>query len=50
MPQISPLMWLNLMIMFVITFMLMNSMNYFTKLYKYKNKKKYNKNSLKWKW
>nr|QEJ81441.1 ATP synthase F0 subunit 8 [Stenocladius sp. FM17] len=50
MPQMAPMMWLVLMITFMITFLLMNSMNYFSMLYKYKNFKKYNKNTLKWKW
>nr|QEJ81594.1 ATP synthase F0 subunit 8 [Asymmetricata circumdata] len=51
MPQMSPLSWLNLFIYFILIFMIFNTMNYFSFLYK--NKKlnfKSQKKQLNWKW
>nr|WIL10240.1 ATP synthase F0 subunit 8 [Drilaster sp. 2 XYG-2023a] len=51
MPQMSPLNWLNLMMMFVSTFMIFNSLNYFSFLYKTSiNNIKQEKKIKKWKW
>nr|WIL10214.1 ATP synthase F0 subunit 8 [Stenocladius bicoloripes] len=50
MPQMAPMMWLMLMVTFLITFMFMNSMNYFSTLYKFKKMKNYSKLMMKWKW
>nr|ARH54679.1 ATP synthase F0 subunit 8 [Tachinus subterraneus] len=51
MPQMAPMNWLILFFMFIIIFMMFNSMNYFS--FKYQNKissiqKKINK--INWKW
>nr|ARH55220.1 ATP synthase F0 subunit 8 [Thanatophilus sinuatus] len=51
MPQMAPMNWLTLFIMFVIIFLMFNSINYFS--FKYPNKTfKINKNTFKfnWKW
>nr|YP_009695377.1 ATP synthase F0 subunit 8 [Curtos bilineatus]QEJ81607.1 ATP synthase F0 subunit 8 [Curtos bilineatus] len=51
MPQMAPLFWLNLFIMFIFIFLMFNTMNYFSIMYK-----KFNINSNKiyktifWKW
>nr|YP_010268792.1 ATP synthase F0 subunit 8 [Halobates proavus]UIG88094.1 ATP synthase F0 subunit 8 [Halobates proavus]UIG88100.1 ATP synthase F0 subunit 8 [Halobates proavus] len=51
MPQMAPLSWLTLMIMFIIMIIIINSMTYFNKNYmiekKLENKKM---NQLNWKW
>nr|QEJ81454.1 ATP synthase F0 subunit 8 [Pygoluciola sp. FM18] len=51
MPQMAPLSWLNLFIFFIMVFMLFNTMNYFSLMYKNMsfNKKKIKKSIL-WKW
>nr|ARH54510.1 ATP synthase F0 subunit 8 [Nosodendron fasciculare] len=52
MPQMAPLNWMLLFFMFIIIFMLFNSMNYFMFKYSIKKLFKYNKNSILnyWKW
>nr|YP_011010215.1 ATP synthase F0 subunit 8 [Halobates hawaiiensis]WPW46791.1 ATP synthase F0 subunit 8 [Halobates hawaiiensis] len=51
MPQMAPLSWLTLMIMFIIMIIIINSMTYFNKNYKIKNKMENKKmNQLNWKW
>nr|UFR82919.1 ATP synthase F0 subunit 8 [Chalcosoma caucasus caucasus] len=51
MPQMSPLSWLCLFILFIIAFLLFNVMNYFSFLYpvKYKSIKKMTR-KINWKW
>nr|AYU71323.1 ATP synthase F0 subunit 8 [Scirtes sp. 2 ACP-2013] len=52
MPQMAPMSWLNLLIYFVLIFLLLNLLNYF--LYMKSNKQissfKKNKISMNWKW
>nr|QEJ81555.1 ATP synthase F0 subunit 8 [Rhagophthalmus giganteus] len=49
MPQMAPLLWLNLMISFSILLLMFNSLNYFSNLYK--NKKiLQSKKKINWKW
>nr|AFQ62400.1 ATP synthase F0 subunit 8 [Abraeinae sp. MJTNT-2012] len=51
MPQMAPMNWLMLMIMFILIFMMFNSLNYFSFNYpikKYQYKKSNSK--LNWKW
>nr|YP_011010592.1 ATP synthase F0 subunit 8 [Halobates alluaudi]WPW47246.1 ATP synthase F0 subunit 8 [Halobates alluaudi]WPW47285.1 ATP synthase F0 subunit 8 [Halobates alluaudi] len=51
MPQMAPLSWLSLMIMFIMMIIVINSMSYFNKNYMIKkNKKNMNMNQLNWKW
>uniref|UniRef100_A0AB38ZDF3 ATP synthase complex subunit 8 n=1 Tax=Esakia lundbladi TaxID=3095926 RepID=A0AB38ZDF3_9HEMI len=51
MPQMAPLSWLTLMIMFIISIVIINSMLYFNKNYStMSNKMKMEKNSINWKW
>nr|YP_010268838.1 ATP synthase F0 subunit 8 [Halobates hayanus]UIG88217.1 ATP synthase F0 subunit 8 [Halobates hayanus]UIG88235.1 ATP synthase F0 subunit 8 [Halobates hayanus] len=51
MPQMAPLSWLSLMIMFIMMIIVVNSMTYFNKNYKIESKKKNMKmNMLNWKW
>nr|AML25939.1 ATP synthase F0 subunit 8 [Staphylinidae sp. BMNH 1274219] len=52
MPQMSPLNWMSLFFMFLIIFMMFNSMNYFSFLYQPKIKmiNLKNKNLINWKW
>nr|YP_009940454.1 ATP synthase F0 subunit 8 [Luciola unmunsana]YP_010538697.1 ATP synthase F0 subunit 8 [Luciola parvula]QNZ92070.1 ATP synthase F0 subunit 8 [Luciola unmunsana]UYE92308.1 ATP synthase F0 subunit 8 [Luciola parvula] len=51
MPQMAPLNWLNLFIFFLMVYMLFNTMNYFSFIYKEKELKQ-NKNIklFTWKW
>nr|ALO71129.1 ATP synthase F0 subunit 8 [Staphylinidae sp. 1 EF-2015] len=51
MPQMAPLNWLVLFIMFIITFLLFNSLNYFS--FKYSPKSNLSKkiiSEINWKW
>nr|QNP09983.1 ATP synthase F0 subunit 8 [Ochthebius sp. IBE<ESP> AN292] len=51
MPQMAPLNWIMLFFMFTMIFMLFNSMNYFSFMYKnmkYNTKKHNLKNNWKW--
>nr|YP_009995236.1 ATP synthase F0 subunit 8 [Ochthebius plesiotypus]QNP09613.1 ATP synthase F0 subunit 8 [Ochthebius plesiotypus] len=52
MPQMAPMNWMMLFLMFSMIFMLFNSMNYFSFIYNNKNKSKLtnNKNKINWKW
>nr|AYR05360.1 ATP synthase F0 subunit 8 [Coleoptera sp. ACP-2013] len=51
MPQMAPMNWLMLFFMFIIIFMIFNSLNYFCFLYNPKMKKTIKKNlTLNWKW
>nr|ARH53795.1 ATP synthase F0 subunit 8 [Curculio elephas] len=52
MPQMSPMSWLTLYFMFIIIFLLMIILNYYSFLYNPKNKLnlKKNKNLINWKW
>nr|WOR80774.1 ATP synthase F0 subunit 8 [Pygoluciola sp.] len=51
MPQMAPLSWLNLFIFFIMIFMLFNTMNYFSFMYKNLNlNKKKIKKIILWKW
>nr|YP_010268804.1 ATP synthase F0 subunit 8 [Halobates maculatus]UIG88119.1 ATP synthase F0 subunit 8 [Halobates maculatus]UIG88126.1 ATP synthase F0 subunit 8 [Halobates maculatus] len=51
MPQMAPLSWLTLMIMFIIMIIVINSMTYFNKNYKIKKEMENKKmNQLNWKW
>nr|YP_009525768.1 ATP synthase F0 subunit 8 [Belzebub intermedius]AXS67622.1 ATP synthase F0 subunit 8 [Belzebub intermedius] len=52
MPQMAPMMWLNLFLIFSITFMIFLVVNYFTKAPKKANlsSKTLNNISLNWKW
>nr|ADO60485.1 ATP synthase F0 subunit 8 [Elmidae sp. BMNH 840216] len=51
MPQMAPMNWVSLLIMFITIFLMFNSMNYF--MFKYQNKTystKTNKFFFNWKW
>nr|AMN09033.1 ATP synthase F0 subunit 8 [Pedicia sp. ZK-2016] len=54
MPQMAPLSWLGLFIIFSITLIIFSTMNYFSFLPNspktMNNKKKFSYNSLNWKW
>nr|YP_010895018.1 ATP synthase F0 subunit 8 [Callicera aenea]WJW73531.1 ATP synthase F0 subunit 8 [Callicera aenea] len=53
MPQMAPINWLSLFLLFSLIFILFNMMNYFIYLPttpKHKNLDKINKNSMNWKW
>nr|YP_011010189.1 ATP synthase F0 subunit 8 [Halobates micans]WPW46713.1 ATP synthase F0 subunit 8 [Halobates micans]WPW46778.1 ATP synthase F0 subunit 8 [Halobates micans]WPW46804.1 ATP synthase F0 subunit 8 [Halobates micans] len=51
MPQMAPLSWLTLMIMFIIMIIIINSMTYFNKNYKIEESMENKKmNQLNWKW
>nr|WKU83758.1 ATP synthase F0 subunit 8 [Argentinomyia sp. ECU10] len=53
MPQMAPISWLSLFMLFSIIFILFNSMNYFIYfplLIKSKNIKSTSTNSMNWKW
>nr|AXS66603.1 ATP synthase F0 subunit 8 [Tenebrionoidea sp. 22 KM-2017] len=53
MPQMSPLNWLTLMFFFIMIFIMLKSLNYFSFLYQYKpSSKSLNKKFLlnNWKW
>nr|YP_009740553.1 ATP synthase F0 subunit 8 [Paratonkinacris vittifemoralis]QID03515.1 ATP synthase F0 subunit 8 [Paratonkinacris vittifemoralis] len=53
MPQMSPLMWFSLFIMFSIVLILFNQMNFFSfkpMIMKSSEKSKIKKNNLNWKW
>nr|YP_009995405.1 ATP synthase F0 subunit 8 [Ochthebius lividipennis]QNP09821.1 ATP synthase F0 subunit 8 [Ochthebius lividipennis] len=52
MPQMAPMNWLMLFIMFTLIFILFNSMNYFSFKYNNSDKKIMTKNMIKlnWKW
>nr|YP_011010137.1 ATP synthase F0 subunit 8 [Halobates sericeus]WPW46661.1 ATP synthase F0 subunit 8 [Halobates sericeus] len=51
MPQMAPLSWLSLMIMFIMMIIVVNSMTYFNKNYKIEStKSKMKMNMLNWKW
>nr|UGS80155.1 ATP synthase F0 subunit 8 [Anomopsocus amabilis] len=52
MPQMNPIWWLTLMILFIMIFLLTNSLNYFYKTYKieFKNNNYLNKKLINWKW
>nr|QAT19786.1 ATP synthase F0 subunit 8 [Curculio sp. SZ-2019]QGA70764.1 ATP synthase F0 subunit 8 [Eucryptorrhynchus scrobiculatus]QGA70765.1 ATP synthase F0 subunit 8 [Eucryptorrhynchus scrobiculatus] len=52
MPQMAPMSWLSMYILFIFMFLLMIILNYFTFLY-YPNNKKLNKSfkkKMNWKW
>nr|ARH55102.1 ATP synthase F0 subunit 8 [Negastrius sabulicola] len=51
MPQMAPLSWINLFIIFIMTFMFMNALNYFS--FNYKNNLSSHTTKIKlinWKW
>nr|AML26028.1 ATP synthase F0 subunit 8 [Staphylinidae sp. BMNH 1274245] len=51
MPQMAPLNWLFLFLMFTTTFLIFNSMNYFSIMYMTKIKKSSSlKKTINWKW
>nr|ALO77187.1 ATP synthase F0 subunit 8 [Elateridae sp. GENSP01] len=51
MPQMAPLSWINLFILFISTFLILNSLNYFSFIYENKSTKKSMKTkSINWKW
>nr|YP_010288404.1 ATP synthase F0 subunit 8 [Aleochara curtula]UKO31672.1 ATP synthase F0 subunit 8 [Aleochara curtula] len=51
MPQMAPLNWLFLFLMFTSTFLIFNSMNYFSIMYNFKMKKlSHSKKKFNWKW
>nr|AXS64924.1 ATP synthase F0 subunit 8 [Elateroidea sp. 7 KM-2017] len=51
MPQMAPLSWINLFILFVMTFMIINTLNYFSFMYDNKTLKTTPKmKSINWKW
>nr|YP_010591365.1 ATP synthase F0 subunit 8 [Agriotes hirayamai]QEH58436.1 ATP synthase F0 subunit 8 [Agriotes hirayamai] len=51
MPQMAPLSWLNLFILFVATFLILNSLNYFSFMYQNNQSKMAPKmKSINWKW
>nr|UGS80168.1 ATP synthase F0 subunit 8 [Anomopsocus sp. AnspLA] len=52
MPQMNPIWWLTLMIMFLAILLFSNSLNYFYKVYKNEFKKNnyLQKPSINWKW
>nr|YP_010990607.1 ATP synthase F0 subunit 8 [Suva longipenna]WOW98934.1 ATP synthase F0 subunit 8 [Suva longipenna] len=49
MPQMSPIMWTQLLMIITLNMMIINSMSYFSTIYK-KTKKNKKKNSFYWKW
>nr|YP_010035482.1 ATP synthase F0 subunit 8 [Melanotus cribricollis]QQQ88074.1 ATP synthase F0 subunit 8 [Melanotus cribricollis] len=51
MPQMAPLSWINLFIIFIMTFMILNSLNYFSFIYNNKTIKKTSTiKTINWKW
>nr|YP_009185856.1 ATP synthase F0 subunit 8 [Liogluta microptera]ALO70665.1 ATP synthase F0 subunit 8 [Liogluta microptera] len=51
MPQMAPMNWLSLFLMFIIVFMIFNSLNYFCFLYTPKTMKmEKSTSSINWKW
>nr|YP_009995470.1 ATP synthase F0 subunit 8 [Ochthebius scopuli]QNP09925.1 ATP synthase F0 subunit 8 [Ochthebius scopuli] len=52
MPQMAPMNWILLFMMFTIIFLMFNSMNYFSFKYNNNNKNIFNKkmSKLNWKW
>nr|YP_009434154.1 ATP synthase F0 subunit 8 [Mylabris aulica]APB02820.1 ATP synthase F0 subunit 8 [Mylabris aulica] len=52
MPQMAPLNWLSLMIYFILVFLILNSMNFYTFIYPSKTSKTSGKSLIKinWKW
>nr|YP_009695364.1 ATP synthase F0 subunit 8 [Vesta saturnalis]QEJ81568.1 ATP synthase F0 subunit 8 [Vesta saturnalis]QRG30032.1 ATP synthase F0 subunit 8 [Emeia pseudosauteri] len=51
MPQMAPMMWLNLFMFFIMVFMMFNVMNYFSMIYKNKSLNFFLKKTLIiWKW
>nr|UYB77578.1 ATP synthase F0 subunit 8 [Philonthus lomatus] len=51
MPQMAPMNWLTLFIMFTIIFLIFNSMNYFSFKYPYKSSSTIKKTfKINWKW
>nr|AXS66083.1 ATP synthase F0 subunit 8 [Elateroidea sp. 9 KM-2017] len=51
MPQMAPLMWMNLFTLFVSIFLIFNSFNYFSFMYKaLSTKSKFIKKNSNWKW
>nr|YP_002456375.1 ATP synthase F0 subunit 8 [Teleogryllus emma]YP_009186318.1 ATP synthase F0 subunit 8 [Teleogryllus oceanicus]ACB12515.1 ATP synthase F0 subunit 8 [Teleogryllus emma]ALO71665.1 ATP synthase F0 subunit 8 [Teleogryllus oceanicus] len=51
MPQMAPMMWMSLMIFFIMTLMIIMTMNYFLNSANLNKKKMYFKiNSTNWKW
>nr|ARH55165.1 ATP synthase F0 subunit 8 [Erotides cosnardi] len=50
MPQMSPMMWLNLMVLFALTIMLLNNMNYFNNLMNLNYNNDIKIKSMNWKW
>nr|ARH53691.1 ATP synthase F0 subunit 8 [Adrastus rachifer] len=51
MPQMAPLSWLNLFILFITTFLILNSLNYFSFMYSNNQLKSIPKfKKINWKW
>nr|WQM87298.1 ATP synthase F0 subunit 8 [Ventidius karen] len=51
MPQMAPLSWMTLMIMFILSILMINSMMYFNKEYKiFKTMKSEKSKMISWKW
>nr|AML26480.1 ATP synthase F0 subunit 8 [Staphylinidae sp. BMNH 1274658] len=51
MPQMAPMNWISLLLMFIFIFMMFNSLNYFSFMYKPKKFKiSFNKPLISWKW
>nr|ALO70424.1 ATP synthase F0 subunit 8 [Brundinia marina] len=51
MPQMAPMNWMTLFFMFIMVFMIFNSLNYFCFLYQPKNFKfKKTSSTINWKW
>nr|YP_010309785.1 ATP synthase F0 subunit 8 [Megetra punctata]UMR54902.1 ATP synthase F0 subunit 8 [Megetra punctata] len=50
MPQMAPLNWLSLLIFFIVIFMLLNSLNFYSFLYTNKNTLVQSKNKLNLNW
>nr|AYW52227.1 ATP synthase F0 subunit 8 [Elateridae sp. 2 ACP-2013] len=51
MPQMAPLSWMNLFILFIMTFMILNTLNYFSFMYNNKSLKSTMKiKTINWKW
>nr|YP_010835875.1 ATP synthase F0 subunit 8 [Onukindia connexa]WGC89394.1 ATP synthase F0 subunit 8 [Onukindia connexa] len=50
MPQMSPMWWLNMMLMFIFCLIMMNSLIYFNFFMKNKKKTNYDYKNLNWKW
>nr|ARH53834.1 ATP synthase F0 subunit 8 [Elateroidea sp. AH-2016] len=51
MPQMAPISWINLMIMFIMIFMILNSLNYFSFMYSNKSMKStFKMKNPNWKW